>query len=291
MEDTAGFGIGPGSEKLATAKAISEAAELDAAIWATPAPLVCCQSSQLEGHYVAPARICLDRAQARARSAGSVDPAPDRSRHWVLGREIVTQRPVWLPSDAVLMSKRFLDRGILPSSTGLGCAAAWLPAVRHAVFEVLEKAVLPGPNDFTSPCGSTLPNTAAGRAVACIAERAGVQAVASVCCVGPLAFCRAVDKDSGIWSTCVRESRHGAVLGAVEELMMKTLGAAADKAECRRPPGVVALSDRVSAGEGGLDTLLEELGVGLALVALRPPHAYVTLNAVCVVKAVAYTLS
>lgn len=127
---------------LAKVKAAAEAREIWVARTSRASEVVRCRITDLHDLVVPPSSILLDSSQISAlESTVAHRSSGDSDRHWILGHDISSREPVWLPTDAVLLDRRFFDWDILPSSTGLGCSRSEDAAIRHGVLEVIERAV------------------------------------------------------------------------------------------------------------------------------------------------------
>jgi ribosomal protein S12 methylthiotransferase accessory factor len=112
-------------------RAVAESVERYCAA-AVPADLVTCRSTDLEGRYVAPSRLGFITGSNEEHCVFS----------WVRARTIEDEREVWVPASAIYMpfTKCGVEAAIqLQSSVGLAAHLNLEEAVRHGLFEVLER--------------------------------------------------------------------------------------------------------------------------------------------------------
>lgn len=250
-------------ENLSRVRAIAEAREVFVARSARADAVVRAAPAALPGRVALASQVVVDaqQAAASARKRTRFGPA-DSERTWTRMTDLSDGGPVWFPTDAVMLDRRFFGGELLPTSTGLACRVTLSDALWHATLEVVEKAILPHwkMNWRTEAASPPHSETSLLRAL----EAADVGASIREAEVAGMYACRVECGRTGAYGSSVRPTREDAVRSALGECFSMVVGGVAHE-------GIPVPVD----GSGGwlpevenLPRLLEATGLRLAYAEL-----------------------
>jgi len=215
---------GAAARERSRVKSEAEAEEIFSSFASVPQSLVYTTADALRptGRVVRADRIRLDFIQRKKRLQGLADPRfdPARECHYLGGLDLLDGGRLWCPADAVLISKRFWDQLIWPSSTGYGCAASLAAALSHSVAELVEKILVPDYlalreiRDTESPGGNLQPLLRELRR-----ELPDVRVFSSA--LHPFSYMLLRSEARGIFGSAVGPKLGDALNGAAAELLAK----------------------------------------------------------------------
>lgn len=134
------------AKKTSIIKAICEADEIYNSFSKVPETLVYTDIATIKynGRPVPVENIILDYIQKSklGKTLNKTDHKKVNS-HFISGIEYLTGERIWLPSDSILISKRFWDQRIWPTSIGYGCSKNLKAALKHSIEELCEKIIVP----------------------------------------------------------------------------------------------------------------------------------------------------
>lgn len=273
------------AENAARVCAAAEAREVFTARTAVVREIVQGRPPRVEGTIVEAERVLVDAQGRAAAEMGRIGSAPrGQPRYWLRMSDWETSEAVWLPTDAVLMDRRFFGAELLPTSTGLACRPVLADALRHAVFEVLEKAVL---TSWSFPWDEVTTSSQRGAPLVDALEHRRQRVTIRTTELGGLHASRVTCTPSGARGGAVRTNRDAAIEAALGECLAKVFAGVGqvDESLGARPP-------YRGTGRNGVLGELTELGIRLAYAQLRSVEEDVfPLRSWPVVKVIAWRSS
>ena len=135
-----GYGKGL-THSQALASAVGEALELFSASRIDPRRLVQAPFAELGAAAFDPAWLCLYSEEQYGRRGFPFQPFdPHRPLHWIEGRWLDNNQPVYLPAFAIALSDQFAGEALCQvTSNGLAAGESPAAAVEHAVLELYER--------------------------------------------------------------------------------------------------------------------------------------------------------
>lgn len=135
------------AKELSIIKSEAEAEEIFCSFSAVPSSLVFTSYNELKtrGRVVNANKVILDFIQRGKEEKGLTEKCFnfDEEYHFVAGVDMLDGVNLWCPADSILISKRFWDQLLWPSSTGYCCASSLSVALSHSVGELVEKILIP----------------------------------------------------------------------------------------------------------------------------------------------------